>query len=132
MNFGSLLVIFVDQRVFWQPLSLDVGGFQLCLSLGLPWSTSLPLSHFSTLFRLILALAFISFFDLLWPFFLTCFVFRLALCFNLLCVATCFVIRLASFLDLLCISTCIMFRLLYTFSDFAWSVLVVFDFGLYP
>ena len=35
MNFGRLLVIFVDRRVLWQPSSLDFGGLRLRLSLGL-------------------------------------------------------------------------------------------------
>jgi len=35
MNFGRLLVIFVDRRVFWQPSSLDFGGLRLRLSVGL-------------------------------------------------------------------------------------------------
>jgi len=64
-------------------------------------STSLASSHFSTCFRLIFTLDFVSFFHLLWPFLLTCFVFRLASCFDLLRVSTCFVFRLASYCDLL-------------------------------
>jgi hypothetical protein len=35
MNFGRLIVIFVDRRVFPQPSSLDFGGLRLRLSIGL-------------------------------------------------------------------------------------------------
>ena len=92
MNFGRLLVIFVDRRVFRQPSSLDFGGLRLRLSFGWSWSTSLASSHFSTCFRLIFTLAFVSFFPLALAFLVdllrgsTCFVFRLASCFNLHCV----------------------------------------------
>ena len=92
MNFSRLLVIFVDRRVFQQPSSLDFGGLRLRLSFGWSWSTSLASSHFSTCFHVIfctcfglifpLALAFL--FDLLHG--STCFVFRLASCFDLHCV----------------------------------------------
>ena len=111
MNFGRLLVIFVDRRVIQQPSSLDFGGLHHRLSSGWSWSTSLASSHFSTCFGLIFTLAFISFFHLLWSFLLTCFVFRLASCFDLLRVSTCFVFRLASCFDLLRVSTCFVFRL---------------------
>jgi hypothetical protein len=53
------------------------------------------------LLRLIFTLAFVSFFHLLWPFLLTCLVFRLAWCFDLLGVSTCLVFQLASCCDLL-------------------------------
>ena len=92
MNFGRLLVIFVDRRVFQQPSSLDFGGLRLRLSFGWSWSTSLASSHFSTCFhvifctcfRLIFPLALAFLFDLLRG--STCFVFRLASCFDLHCV----------------------------------------------
>jgi len=115
MNFGRLLVIFVDRRVFRQPSSLDFGGLRLRLSLGWSWSASLGSSDFGTCFRLIFPLALAILFDSLWS--LTCFVFRLPLCFDWLCVSTCFALTLG---------------LLFAFSDFVWSVLVVSDFGLWP
>jgi hypothetical protein len=60
------------------------------LSFGWSWSTSLASSHFSTCFRLIFTLAFVSFFPL-----------ALAFLVDLLRVSTCFVFRLASCCDLL-------------------------------
>ena len=82
MDFGRLLVIFVDQRVFRQPSSLDFGGLRLRLSFGWSWSTSLASSHFYTCFRL-------------------CFPLALGFLVDLLRVSTCFVLRLASCCDLL-------------------------------
>jgi len=76
------VVIFVDRRVFQQPSSLDFGGLRLRLSFGWSWSTSLALSHFYTCFRLVFPLAFAFLVDLLRV--STCFVFRLALCCDLL------------------------------------------------
>jgi len=85
MNFGRLLVIFVDRRVFRQPSSLDFRGLRHRLSFGWSWSTSLASSHFSTYFHLIFTLAFISFFPL-----------DLVFLVDLLRVSTCFVFQLAS------------------------------------
>jgi len=82
MNFGRLLVIFVDRRVFQQPSSLDFGGLRLRFSLGWSWSTSLASSHFYTCFRLVFPLALACLVDLLRV--STCFVFRLASCCDLL------------------------------------------------
>jgi len=82
MNFCRLLVIFVDRRVFRQHSSLDFGGLRLRLSFGWSWSASPASSHFCTCFRLIFPLDLAILFDSLWS--LTCFVFRLASCFDLL------------------------------------------------
>jgi len=84
MNFGRLLVIFIDRRVFRQPSSLDFGGLPHRLSFGWSWSTLLALSHFYTCFRLVFPLALAFLFDLLRV--STCFVFRLGSCFDLHCV----------------------------------------------
>ena len=74
MNFGRLWVIFVDRRIFRQPLSLDFGGHRLRLSLA-------GLGRLRLL-RLIFPLALAFLFDLLRG--SICFVVRLASCFNLL------------------------------------------------
>jgi len=82
MNFGRLLVIFVDRLVFHQPSSLDFGGLRLRLSFGWSWSASLASSHFYTCFRLVFPLALAFLVDLLRV--STCFAFRLASCCDLL------------------------------------------------
>jgi len=82
MNFGTLLLIFVDQHVFQQPSSLDFGGLRHRLSFGWSWSTSLASSHFYTCFHLVFPLAVVFLVDLLRV--STCFVFQVALCFDLL------------------------------------------------
>jgi len=150
MNLGRLLVIFVDRSVFRQPSSLDFSGLRLRLSFDRSWSAWLASSDFSACFRLIFTVAFVSFFHLLWPVLLTCLVFQLAWCFNLLGVSTCLVFQLAWCFNLLGVSTCLVFqlaccfdlfgvltcfvfrlassltlRLLFAIVDFAWSVLVV-------
>ena len=133
MNLGRLLVIFVDRSVFRQPSSLDFSGLRLRLSFDRSWSAWLASSDFSACFRLIFTVAFVSFFHLLWPVLLTCLVFQLAWCFNLLGVSTCLVFQLACCFDLFGVLTCFVFRLassltlrlLFAIVDFAWSVLVV-------
>jgi len=86
--------LFVEQSVFRKPSSLDFGGLRLRCSFGWSWSTCfvsffhLLSSHFCTCLRLIFPLVlcfhcdFTSVVDLLrvW----TCFVHRLAACFDLL------------------------------------------------
>jgi len=93
MNFGRLLVILVDRRVFRQPSSLDFGGLRLRLSFGWSCSNSLASSHFYTCFRLVFPLA-------------------LAFLVDLLRVSTFFVFRIASGCDLLRLDLSTSFRVL--------------------
>jgi len=127
MNLGRLLVIFVDRSVFQQPSSLDFRGLRLRLSFGWSWSALLASSDFSAFFRLIFTVAFVSFFHLLWPVLLTCLVFQLAWCFNLLGVSTCLVFQLAWCFNLLGVSTCLLFRLVWCFDLLRVSTCFIID-----